>query len=470
MTKYSQRPFGWRDNVGYMFGNIGGDLVFGLCSGFLMKFYTDVMNVPAAIIGIMMMIAQVLDAVTDIGMGQICDKCPETKTGKFKPWIRRIAGPLALCSFLMYAVWFRDMSMTFKVVWMFVTYLLYCSIFYTAYIVPYGSMATAITSDPDQRTALANMRNIGGTVGMMFINVLLPLLVYYKDADGKQQISGTRLTMAAAIVSVTAFILYIACYVMTTERVKIPSSNQTGWKGVLISMRDTLRNRSTIGVALVVILYEVGRQAKDGMSAYFYPNYLESVKAQSMAGVIETVVGLIMALAVVAFVKKFGKQLGAALAMGFTVVMMLVSYFLHVHTVGVWLLFDTLFFVGIGLWGGIQWSLVGDIVDDTEVRTGTRADGGIYGVFSFSRKLGQAIASGIRGVLLSLVGYSAATAATSEVTEGIFTATTLVPAITFGVMILVLMTVYPLNKKRVDRNAQILAERRREADIKQREE
>lgn len=158
------RPFGFRDKIGYMFGDFGNDFTFVLSSTFFLKFYTDVMGVSSAIVGILMMVAQLLDAFTDIGMGQLVDRSPRQKDGKFRPWIRRIMGPIALTSLLMYASWFSDMNMTFKVVWMFVTYLLYGSIFYTAIVIPYGSMVSAITDDPVGRTQLSTYRHVGGTL------------------------------------------------------------------------------------------------------------------------------------------------------------------------------------------------------------------------------------------------------------------------------------------------------------------
>lgn len=461
MEKQKTRPFGWRDNVGYLSGNIACDLTFTFCSGFLMKFYTDVMGVSAAIIGIMMMLAQVVDAVTDIAMGQVCDRAKTTPVGKFKPWIKRIAGPIALCSFLMYAVWFKDMSMGFKVVWMFATYLLYCSVFYTAIVVPYGSMATAITQDPTERASLANMRHIGGTLAMTCINVALPLIVYYTDANGNQQLSGTKTAIAAAGLSVLAFIFYMVCYFLTTERVKIPSSNDQGLKGFGNALKNTLGNRAMIGVALVVILYEIGNQGLHGMAAYLYPNYLQNVAAQSVSGVLETVVTLAIAVVIVVpVVKKCGKREAASLGIGLAALSLLVCYFTHTHSAIVWLVFYCLVTAGMGIWGPVQWSLVGDIVDDTEVRTGTRADGGIYGVFSFARKFGQAISSGVRGILLTVIGFTSATAFDPDVTEGIFSITTLFPFIIYVIMVVVLMTIYPLNKKRVEQNAAILEQRR----------
>ena len=113
------RPFGLRDKAGYMFGDFGNDFTFILSSMFLLKFYTDVMGVPAGVVGIMMMAARVVDAVTDVAMGQIVDRTKPTERGKFVIWIRRMCGPVAVASFLMYASWFAHMPLGFKIFWMF---------------------------------------------------------------------------------------------------------------------------------------------------------------------------------------------------------------------------------------------------------------------------------------------------------------------------------------------------------------
>lgn len=113
------------DKLGYMFGDLGNGFSFALASVFFMKFHTDVMGVSPASIGLMMLVAKIVDAFTDIGMGQIVDRTSPTKDGKFLPWIRRVAGPVALASFLLYPVWFKDMAMGFKIVWMYGTYILW---------------------------------------------------------------------------------------------------------------------------------------------------------------------------------------------------------------------------------------------------------------------------------------------------------------------------------------------------------
>ena len=117
--KKEEKIFGWRDKLGYLFGDFGNDFTFILSSSFLLKFYTDVMGVSAALVGVVMMVARFVDAFTDVAMGRICDRTKPTSAGKFKPWILRMCGPVAIASFLIYQSGFADMPMWFKISWLF---------------------------------------------------------------------------------------------------------------------------------------------------------------------------------------------------------------------------------------------------------------------------------------------------------------------------------------------------------------
>ena len=56
--------FGMKDKLGYMFGDFGNDFTFILSSSFMLKFYTDVMGVSAEVVGMVMMAARLVDALT----------------------------------------------------------------------------------------------------------------------------------------------------------------------------------------------------------------------------------------------------------------------------------------------------------------------------------------------------------------------------------------------------------------------
>ena len=195
------RPFGLRDKLGYMFGDFGNDFTFVLSSSFLLKFYTDVMGVSAGVVGIIMMLARFVDAFTDVAMGRICDRSRVTPVGKFKPWIRRMCGPGAIASFLIYQSSLASMPMTFKIGYLFVTYILWGSIFYTAVNIPYGSMASAISAEPGDRQSLSTYRSMGATLAGLVIGAGVPLVAYDK-IDGNAVLNGGRFTIVAGILSI----------------------------------------------------------------------------------------------------------------------------------------------------------------------------------------------------------------------------------------------------------------------------
>ena len=82
----------------------------------------------------------------------------------------------------------------------------------------------------------------------------------------------------------------------------------------------------------------------------------------------------------------------------------------------------------------------------------------MFGVYSWSRKLGQAIAGGLVGWALGWIGYQSGGVEQSQsVLDGIYALGTLVPALLL--LLLALVFWYPLTKKRVDENVAILEER-----------
>ncbi len=461
-TTNKVRPFGMRDKIGYMFGDFGNDFTFILSSTFLMKFYTDVMGVSAFIVGIMMMVARFVDAVTDVTMGQIADRSRPTAKGKFLPWIKRMCGPVALASFLMYAVWFKDMPMGFKIVWMFGTYLLWGSICYTGINIPYGSMASAISPEAKDRSELSSWRTIGATLASMFIGVVLPLIVYYTDASGNTLISGPKMAIAGAVCSICAIICYMICYNLTTERVKIEKKEE---KFSFIELLKTLvTSRALIGIVLAALLLLLAQLTLSAMGQYVFPNYFGSATGVSISNFCANILVIVLAFIVPALASKFGKKelstfgglLGAAV--------FFIAFVLHTDNLYVFIALYTIGYMGIGFFNVNCWAMITDVIDDAEVREGERSDGTFYSVYSFARKLGQAASSGLSGALLTLAGWNATVAKSPnsypEVLDGVYNISCLVPAAGFLLMALALIFVYPLGKKKVDQNIATLKARR----------
>ena len=104
----------------------------------------------------------------------------------------------------------------------------------------------------------------------------------------------------------------------------------------------------------------------------------------------------------------------------------------------------------------VSWAIITDVIDDAELRFGRREDGTIYAMYSFARKLGQAASAGLTGALLSAIGYSDKTAFEETVLRGIYDISTLVPALGFGILALILWFWYPLHKDKVEENVRLL--------------
>ncbi|MGN0706506.1 MAG: MFS transporter [Faecalibacterium sp.] len=457
-SKAALRPFGMKDKLGYMFGDFGNDFTFILSSMFLMKFYTDVMGVSAAVVGIVMMAARFVDAFTDITMGQIVDRSKPTKNGKFRPWLKRMCGPVAIASFLIYQSGLAGMSYGFKVFWLAFTYILWGSIFYTSVNIPYGSMASAISASPKDRAELSTWRTIGSSLASLVIGVGTPMVAYVV-VDGKTMLSGSRMTLIAGIFAVCAIVCYLLCFNLVQERVETTANTEKLNLGKLLKSIAT--NRSLMGIIAAAITLLLSQLTMSGMTSYVFPNYYGSAAAQSAASLVGTVgMLLICAPTAVKLSERFGKKELSTVSALVAAASYVVCLVLHPSSPWVYVAFYAIAMVGMGYFNTVVWAMITDVIDDTEVRTGTREDGTVYSVYSFARKLGQALSSGLIGALLSMIGYTEATAFDPVVTEKIFRLSCIAPIVGFIALALILIFLYPLSKARVEQNVATLAARR----------
>jgi len=450
-------PFGIKDKLGYLFGDFGNDFTFILSSSFLLKFYTDVMGISAFVVGIAIMVARFVDGFTDIAMGRICDRGKVTHAGKFKPWILRMAAPVAIASFLIYQSAFADMAMWFKIVWLFVTYILWGSIFYTSINIPYGSMASAISREPEDRQSLSTFRSMGSTLAGVIVGVGVPLFTY-DTVNGQTVLSGYKFTVIAGIFSALAIVCYILCYILVTERVT-PQMSHREPHGIGKMIKNAFRNRALISIIIASVLMLMAQLTMQSMANYVYPNYYNNAKAQSIS-TLAMMVGMLLAASFAKpLARKFGKAEISAASNLLAAAISLLLFIIRPQNVWVYIGISLIAWLGLGIFTMVSWALITDVIDYSEIKNGVREDGSIYAMYSFARKLGQAASAGASGILLSLIGYSQQTAFDPGVLNGIFNISTLVPAIGFGALALVLWFYYPLHKKAVEENVEILREK-----------
>lgn len=468
-TSKSNRPFGMRDKLGYLFGDFGNDFTFILPTMILTKFCTDVLGIAAGVIGMIMMLARFVDAVTDVTMGRICDRSKVTPNGKFKPWILRMCVPVALASFLMYQSSIAGLSTGVKIAYIAITYLLWGSFCYSGINIPYGSMASAISSDPSDRQSLSTFRTMGGMLAGLVIGVILPFFAYEKvllaDGTTKDTLIGGRVTLAAGIFSVLAIICYFICYKLVTERVVIENTTKDKGHSVKEMLKSAFTNRALLSIIVASILMLLAQLTMQNMSAYIYPDYYNNANASGISTIMMMTGMVIAAIFAKPLARKFGKAEVSIVSSLFAAAVMVIIWIIRPESVWIYCCLQMLCWLGLGVFSMVSWALITDVIDYSELKNGIREDGSVYAMYSFARKLGQALAAGLSGWLLDYaVGYDEVAAAaglrqTEAVLSGIFNISTLIPAIGFGLLAIVLWFWYPLHKKQVDANVNALAKK-----------
>ena len=462
------KPFSMQDKLGYLFGDFGNDFTFILSTIILTKFYTDVMGVSAAVIGTIMMLARFVDAFTDIAMGRICDRSKLTPHGKFKPWILRMCLPVTITSFLIYQSGLANLPTGVKIAYLAITYILWGSFCYTGINIPYGSMASAISAEPGDRQSLSTYRTMGGMLAGAIIGFVLPLIAYDKvvleDGVVKETLIGSRVTLAAGIFSLLAIVCYLLCYKLITERVVVESATKDSAPSVGQMLKSAFTNRALISIIAASVVMLLAQLTMQNMAAYIFPDYYNSAAAQSASTILMMVGMITAAIFAKPLSARFGKAEVSVVSNLFAAVVMIIIWVIRPENVWIYCGLQMLCWLGLGVFSMVSWALITDVIDYSELKNGIREDGSVYAMYSFARKLGQALAAGLSGWLLTAIGYNSEAAAaglkqTESVLSGIFNIATLIPAVGFGLLAVVLWFWYPLHKKQVDANVAALKEK-----------
>ncbi len=455
------RPFGLRDKLGYMFGDFGNDFSFIFASNYLMVFYTKVLGLGGFAVGLLFMGARLVDAFTDVTMGRIVDHVRPGSDGRFRPWIRRMCIPVAVSSSIMYLYFVRDWPYPVKMAYVVFTYLLWSSFCYTAINIPYGSMASVISPDVKDRASLSTFRSIGASLAGLVIGVLVPLIVYESDIEGNQIVRPVNFTVTAAVFGVLSVGCYGLCYFLCRERVFFHKKNEKR-EGVFSMLRGLGVNRPLLALVCAALVLLLASLLSQTMNNYLFLDYFKNSKALVAVNIVSIGSVLILAPFISRLVQGFVKKEAGALGMLGAGVVYLALFFLRVRSIPLFMALLFLASMGVGLFNLVIWAFITDIIDYQEIATGKREDGTVYAVYSFARKVGQALAGGVGGIVLTAIGYiSEAPGQTKEVAEKIYTVATLVPGLCYLAVFFILQFAYPLTRGEVEKNTALLREKRK---------
>ena len=468
-TSYIARTSGLKakDYLGYAMVDAAGCLVFSLVTTLLQKFYTDIFHLSPLFIMLMFIAARVWDAVNDPIMGRVADTVKPGKHGRYKQWFLWIAAPLALSAVLMFLKFpgiGEEGNVVSTCIYATVTYIFF-GMAYTVLQIPYGSLASVVTTDDGERSKLSVWRSIGAAVGSIPV-LLIASFAYAKRLDeaGKPVIgeNGKAITdmqyapviIGVIIMAAVSMIMLLIAFRLNKERVRTkPQPRKKG--AALAALRILIRNRAFIAVSLVGMLLLAGQMFTQSFYTYLFDDYFHANWMNLATQACTYSPMLIMMFVLPKWARKIGKKEVCAVGVLAAALANLALFFMRGMDPGIlmWIFLVLCFVSGLGLTTVVMqlWAMIADAIDEIEVKNGTRDDGTAYSVFNFFRKLGQVLAAvAVNGALLGMnYKYEKGAVQTLENLRKMYDLATIIPAVMFGLMALILFVYYPLSRKRV---------------------
>lgn len=441
------------DKIGYALGDFGCAAFFAFVSSYLMVFYTDVLGISAAAVGTLFIVARIWDAINDPIMGALVDKVGTSKHGKFRPYVVKFGLPMVVVGILAFTA-IPSLPKSMKLPYAYVTYILF-GMLYTAVNIPYGSLASVMSNDPDERTALSTFRNIGSIGANLLVMFFVPKVIF--NAQGAVTAEGFM--TCAVVLAVISSISFFLNFRLTRERI-IHKVNKNK-KNIGQTLKGLVKNRAFIGVALASFTMMAGMLTVSALNVFLFKDYFKAPKLTALGGMI----GMLASFVIIPFagviVKKLGKKETSVLGALISSVTYVGMLFIPNLTAPVYIVLSFVAGLGTGLINTIIWALVGDAIDYQEYITGERNEGTVYSSYSLARKLAQAISGGIGGFALSILGYeSGVVEQSASVGVGIKNIAIGGAAIGYILTALILIFVYNLSKKKVAEMNKVLEERR----------
>ncbi|MBD5496124.1 MAG: sugar (glycoside-pentoside-Hexuronide) transporter [Lachnospiraceae bacterium] len=187
--------------------DFGGQLALGLMGnivGQLTYFYTDKVGLAVGSVGIVMAIAKVLDAFTDVIFGNVID---HSKGGnrKYYQWMLRMAIPAAVIMVMMFTVPIQA-GQTPALIYALITNVLLTAVIYTMIATPFSAVMVVRTNSQSERGSMGIFRAVGNYgAGMIIAIATIPVT---------NMLGGTQSAWIkyGVILGAAVLLLFLICY------------------------------------------------------------------------------------------------------------------------------------------------------------------------------------------------------------------------------------------------------------------
>ncbi|MDR1718901.1 MAG: MFS transporter [Dysgonamonadaceae bacterium] len=443
-----------KEKIAYGLGDVGNNFLFDLGQIYLLKYYTDSLNIPAAAAATLFLVTKILDGVTDVAVGTWVDNRKKYgKLGKFRSFMYYAVPPLALCTAISF--YHPDFELTGKIIWAYCSYAAF-GLAYTLFNIPYGSMIPAMTKDPVERASMASFREGGAKIGLGVTQIaFIPLVLLSSDWFGEKY----SFFAAAAVFAVAGCTMQMICTFNIKERYVAPPKLEGEKINMLKSYKTIFNNSPLLILSLVNLFTFSAFNVKLAVQTYFCQYVLHHLSFVSYAGSFQVICLILGIVCVKPLVRRLGKKhtytTGAAI---WAVAEFLAILF--VNNLVSYILFAGIAFFGAAFTNTLNWALISDAVEYGEWKTGMRSEGVIYSFFTFFRKLSQAVAGFVPGIVLAWVGYQANAVQSQTAVDGIRGLMFIYPGVMAAATFLVMTLCYKLTDTRYNSIVAELSERK----------
>lgn len=406
------RPFGWQDKLGYAMGDMGCGFSFQLVATFMQLFYLQYIGVSPESYAIIIIISKVFDAINDIVIGNLVDTKKIGKKSKYMPWI--LLGGVALVFFNV-TIFFPVKSLPYlgKCAWCLGSYCLW-SIAYTMVNVPYGSLHSVITDDPQQRVSLSTFRSIGAALPAIVIMIVLPGIVYSKTINSAgeevQNLKGETLLPVAIVLSIVALAVLWGTTRLVKERVHHETdASATGFSAMMSSVKSFFTNRAMVGATIATVASVALFNSTMSLNNMVFQYFFKDADKVGIAMVGSYAPMILFMIFVGKLTAKFGKKNVIVSTMLIGAISGIVSIFVPISPDMTGMIIYIVCLMGLNLGNAVfqisVWAIVADCIEVSYRKTGKSEEGSLYALYSFFRKLAQGIGQAVVSMGLVAIGF-----------------------------------------------------------------
>ena len=411
-------------------------------------------------VGMLLAIPRLWDAFTDLVVGNLSDHA-NTRWGRRKPFILAggIFSALTFC-----LLWLIPGSLgPSGVFWYFLIGSLVFYLAYTFFSIPWNALGYELCTDYEDRTSLMSVRTFGSTLsGLLppWLLALTQLPIFSNTLEGARWIS---ILIALIVIAVT---LVVVSFVKERKSPVTPQAKKVGVP-FLPSFLSLMRNVPFIMLVTIVVLMLLASTIEGSLGLYiniYYVHRGDLAASASWNGILGTaysLLGLATVFLVPPIARAIDKRLALALFLALAFAAAILRWFCFTPNHPYLMLVPTLLIAPAmaAMWVLIS-SMIADLCDVDEAKTGYRREGMFSAVYAWIFKVGVSLAYLAGGFVLVLTGFDAALGK-EQPAETLHSMRLIFVVFPAAVVLLacLLAVLYPIRKKQVLAAAALLSQK-----------